>query len=332
MTPFKKLTIALALTILMPLQTFAATFTDVETSNNNYLAIEYLVSTGTLQGYSDNTFKPDQTINRAELMKVLVAGQGIDPDSNTYQNCFPDVTTDWYAKYVCYAHAQGWVDGYPDDTFKPEQTVNKAEATKMIVNAYSFTPATEESQATSSFMFTDVNGTDWFYGYVMVLADVGVVDKVGYTYSPADGMTRGLTSEYIFRVLVSSANDEEIYTEEYRDEFLTTAGLSDLIAGVPYIVTVFYDGEVADVESDEYVEIGNSGTASMDLEGYYVMGSKGEEVYTFPSIRLAPGETIKVYTNAGEYTFESEDALWNNGGETAYLYSPEEVEVDSFSW
>ena len=202
----------------------------------------------------------------------------------------------------------------------------------MVVNAYSFTPATEESQATSSFMFTDVSATDWFYGYVMVLADVGVVNKVGYTYSPADGMTRGLTSEYIFRVLVSNANDEEIYTEEHRDEFLTTAGLSDLIVGAPYIVTVFYDGEVPDVESDEYVEIGNSGTSSMDLEGYYVMGSKGEEVYTFPSVRLAPGETIKVYTNAGEYTFESEDALWNNGGETAYLYSPEEVEVDSFSW
>lgn len=333
MMTFKKISTALILTALMPLQAFASTFTDVDATNTNYLAIEYLVSTGTLQGYSDNTFKADQTINRAELMKILVAGQGIDPDANTYQNCFPDVTTDWYAKYVCYAHEQGWVDGYPDNTFKPAQTVNKVEAAKMIVNAYGFSPATEESQMTSSFMFTDVSATDWFYGYVMVLTDVGVIDRDdGSTYSPANDMSRGSVAKYIFRCLVANGNDEEIYTDQLRDEFLTTAGLGDLIAGAPYIVTVFYDGEVAQVESDEYVEIGNAGSSSIDLEAYYVMGSKGEEVYTFPSVRLAPGETIKVYTNQGEYSFESEDALWNNSEETAYLFDPNGNEVDSFGW
>lgn len=333
MKTLAKIITVLLLATMMPFQAFATTtFTDVKTSNTNYLAIAYLVSIGTLQGYSDSTFKPDQTINRAELMKVLVAGQGIDPDSSTYKNCFPDVTTDWYAKYVCYAHEKGWVDGYPDNTFKPDQTVNRVEASKMVVNAYGFTPATEASQATSSFMFTDVSSSDWFYGYVMALADIGVVDKSGYTYSPSNGMTRGLTAEYIFRTLVSNANDEEIYTESHREEFLTTAGLSSLLAGVPYIKSVFYDGEVYQVESDEYVEIGNSGAGTINLEGYYISGSKGGEKYTFPDLDLASGDSVKVYTNQGTYSFDSADALWSNSGETVYLYDASGNLTDQYTY
>lgn len=327
MKTFSKLTSILLLALLIPAQVLAGTFDDVEATQNNYLGIEYLVSIGTLQGYSDGTFKPDQTINRAELMKVLVAGQGIDPDESIYQNCFPDVTTDWYAKYVCYAKEQGWVAGYPDNTFKPDQTVNKAEASKMLAGAYGLSPAEEgESE------FNDVSSSDWFFGYIVTLTNIGVIDANTSNYSPADGMNRGSTAEYIFRVLVSNGNDEEIYTEEYRDEFLNNAGLSSLLDGAPYIHFVFYDGEVANVESDEYVEIGNSGAGSINLEGYYIMGSSGGEKYTFPSVELAPGETIKVYTNQGDYSFESEDAVWSNAGETAYLYSPEGVELDSSSW
>lgn len=323
----RKIVTALVLTALMPIQALAATFTDVEAVNENYLAIEYLVSIGTLQGYSDSTFKPAQTINRAELMKVLVAGQGIDPDSSVYQNCFPDVTTDWYAKYVCYAKEQGWVSGYDDNTFKPEQTVNKAEASKMVVGAYGLAPIEGDSSE-----FNDVTSSDWFIGYIVSLTNIGVIDTDGSIYSPADGMTRGLTAEYIFRVLVSNENDEEIYTTDYRDQFLADAGLSDLLVGVPYIKTVFYDGEVADVESDEYVEVANAGAGEMNLEGYYIMGSKGEEKFTFSSIELDSGESVKVYTNQGDYSFESEDALWSNSGETVYLYDAEGNLVDDFTY
>ncbi len=332
---FKKFSASLVLSMILGIPlTSATTFGDVEVSNDNYIAIEYLVSTGTLQGYSDSTFKPEQTINRAELMKVLVAGQGIDPDSSTYSNCFPDVSTDWYSKYVCYAHAQGWVDGYPDNTFKPEQTVNKVEAAKMIVNAYGFTPATEESQATSSFMFTDVSSSDWFYGYVMALTELNIVDRdSSSSYNPSDGMNRGGVAEYIFRSLVANGTDEEVYSTSTRDEFLTVQGQGALIPeGLAAITTVYYDGQVYQTESDEYVEVKNEGQGSLDLEGYWIKGSKGDETYVFPAVELAPGDTIKVYTNEGEYSFGNENALWSNDGETATLYSSDGTVVDTYTY
>jgi hypothetical protein len=322
-----KITVSALLVAVLPLSALATTFDDVEDTNNHYLAIEYLVSTGTLEGYGDGTFQPNLTINRAELMKVLVTGQGLDPDADTYNNCFPDVTDEWYARHVCYAKEQGWVEGYPDNTFKPAQTVNKVEAAKMIVGAYGLTELEEGDAA-----FTDVTEDLWFFPYIMTLTENGVIETAEDTYSPAEGMDRGLTAEYIFRVLVSQANEDEIYTTDYRDTFLTDAGLSDLLFSDPYIAYVFYDGEVYQVESDEYVEIGSNGNASLNLEGYYIMGSKGEEKYTFLEVTLEPDESIKVYTNQGDYSFESEDAVWSNSGETVYLYDPSDNLVDEYSY
>ena len=84
-------------------------FSDLDATDDNYIAIDYLYEEGVLGGYSDGSFKPENTVNRAELLKILVEGQGVTPDADEYQNCFPDVTTDWYAKYVCYAKEEGWV-------------------------------------------------------------------------------------------------------------------------------------------------------------------------------------------------------------------------------
>jgi plastocyanin len=223
----KKTFIALFISIfLFQVTGFAydATFSDVSSSNTNFVAIEYLVSNGTLAGYSDGTFKPSQTINRAELMKILVAGQGVDPDANAFKNCFSDVTTDWYAKYVCYADAQGWVDGYSDGSFKPEQTVNRAEAAKMVVNAYGF------ALSQTSSAFGDVSGNDWFYGYVMALVDLGVVE-LDASYNPANGMNRGGTAEYIFRAQVLKDSGESIYSQTVRDDYLMSVGKGDLVGG-----------------------------------------------------------------------------------------------------
>lgn len=100
------------------------------------VAINYLVGEGVLEGYPDGTYKPNQTINRAELLKIIL--EASDTDTSTASNsCFPDVMgDDWYVKYVCAAQAAGIVEGYPDGTFKPAQTVNFVEALKITLLGY----------------------------------------------------------------------------------------------------------------------------------------------------------------------------------------------------
>lgn len=175
-----------------------ATFSDVEVEHKNFPAIDYLYDEEVLAGYEDGSFKPDNTVNRAELLKILVEGQGITPDKNTYKNCFPDVTTEWYAKYVCYAKEEGWVGGYPDGTFRPADSVNKVEALKMLLNSQEIDTDTPDEKP-----FTDVAVDEWFAPYVATAQYLGLLEETGYSFSPDSDRSRAGIAEELYRLLTS---------------------------------------------------------------------------------------------------------------------------------
>jgi hypothetical protein len=58
---------------------------------------------------------------------VMAAAYVIDPDSTEYQNCFPDVSDERFATFVCLAQDRGVVQGYPDGSFQPARSVLVAE-------------------------------------------------------------------------------------------------------------------------------------------------------------------------------------------------------------
>ena len=67
-------------------------FTDVDFSTPNSEAISYLKNNNVVSGYPDGSFKPENPLNRAELIKILVEGTGYDPDASEYKNCFLEVS------------------------------------------------------------------------------------------------------------------------------------------------------------------------------------------------------------------------------------------------
>lgn len=171
-------------------------FSDLVSSDENADAISYLYEEGIISGYSDGSFKPENSLNRAELLKILVEGKGITPDENEYSNCFPDVTSDWYAKYVCYAKEEGWVEGYPDGTFLPSSYVNKVEAVKMLLEVFDV-----EADEPSSSPYSDVPTSEWYAKYIVKAQELGLLEESG-AYSPASSITRGGVSENIYRLLI----------------------------------------------------------------------------------------------------------------------------------
>ncbi|MEK7218355.1 MAG: S-layer homology domain-containing protein, partial [Patescibacteria group bacterium] len=82
-------------------------FTDVPSTSANATAIRELKAENVLQGYEDGTFRPNISINRAELLKIILEGRDggitISTQSTSTSGCFPDVQAQWYAKYVCAA-------------------------------------------------------------------------------------------------------------------------------------------------------------------------------------------------------------------------------------
>jgi len=175
----------------------AASLSDIAGSKNQE-AIEDLYSQGIISGYSDGSFKPKNTVNRAELAKILVGASGATPTVDTYHDCFSDVTTEWFAPYVCYAKEQGWVSGYPDGSFRPEQTVSKVEAIKMVITSQGYTVTT----GTEADAFQDVDTSAWYAPYIQTALEKGLLEEEGLTsLKPTAGMTRENISENIYRAL-----------------------------------------------------------------------------------------------------------------------------------
>ncbi len=105
------------------------------------------------------------------------------------------------------------------------------------------------------------------------------------------------------------------------------------------ITCIFYDGLVSRVESDEYVEITNLGDQPQDLARWVLMDiSEGYPSFTFPSYILAPGKSVRVYTNEyhpewGGFSFEYGRAIWNNSEpDIAVLYDSQGIEVSRKSY
>ncbi len=105
------------------------------------------------------------------------------------------------------------------------------------------------------------------------------------------------------------------------------------------ITYIFYDGLVPYVESDEYVEITNLGNQPQELTGCVLVDiSEGYPSFTFPSYILAPGKSIRVYTNEyhsewGGFSFEYSQPIWNNSEpDVAVLYNNQSEEVSRKSY
>lgn len=165
-------------------------FSDVKTSDYAANEINTLYSNGIIQGYSDGTFKPRNTVNRAELLKLLIAGLH-SSENKGEKGCFPDVSDDWYSPFVCAAKRLGWVAGYASGEFKPASTVNRAEAIKMIVSSL-----TTDLDSSASLP-NDVPADSWFAPYVQKAVELGIVIET--SFKPTEALTRADAAVWIYR-------------------------------------------------------------------------------------------------------------------------------------
>ena len=116
-------------------------FSDVTESHRYREAIEFASEEGVVRGYDDGSFQPERTLNRAELLKMTIEANFEEEEIEEYssERCFSDIGEDvWYTKYVCFAKDRGIVDGYEDQTFRPEQEINTAEAIKITMDAFEY--------------------------------------------------------------------------------------------------------------------------------------------------------------------------------------------------
>lgn len=175
-------------------------FTDVPPTHQNYVAIKYLNSEGILKGYEDNTFKPDQKVNRAEALKIILAGTGVEVPEQVEGTSFTDVKpTDWFAKYIIKAKELGIVNGNPDGTFAPARTVARSEFIKMLLMSNGF----KTENWADKDLFADVPKGAWFNPYMNYAGQAGLIvkDEKNNLY-PSQELTRAEVAEILFLMTV----------------------------------------------------------------------------------------------------------------------------------
>ena len=138
-------------------------------------AVSTLSNMGILGGYEDGTFRPNASITRAEFtaMAMRFARDTLDGGS-----IFSDVTTgDWFYAPVTSAADYGWINGYPDGTFRPNAPITRAEVAA-VVNRMLQRQADEAYLAAHGDdlrQFSDLSTTYWAYETIMEAAN-------GHTY------------------------------------------------------------------------------------------------------------------------------------------------------
>lgn len=176
-------------------------FIDVPQNHRYLRSITALKEEGSVQGYPIGTFLPDNPINRAEALKLIVMNFPLETPIATQDIAFTDVGTDaWYLPHLKEAVTRGIARGYDDNTFRPEATLNRAEAIKMTVEARNTGTAFETFNLIEN-PATDVNATDWFAPYFVFARNNSMVYKNAEGgYDPTENVTRGELVDLIFRL------------------------------------------------------------------------------------------------------------------------------------
>ena len=107
-------------------------FDDVAEEAWYYPNISIARNAEVIEGYPDNTFRPNNPITRAAALKILLEAAGLEVGAG--EASFPDISADaWFAPYVAYAQTNNIVGGYSDGTFGPGNFITRAEVAKIVV-------------------------------------------------------------------------------------------------------------------------------------------------------------------------------------------------------
>lgn len=154
-------------------------------------SVDTLITLGLVNGYEDDTYKPNNTITRAEMAKLMVVALGQDgkvSEASKKQSRFKDMKGNWAYGYVNVASDLGVINGYPDGTFGPQNNVSYAEATAMIIRALEYDSEVKKSKEV------------WPSNYINYANKLSLYSSVG-TVKADDGAKRGNVAIMLWNML-----------------------------------------------------------------------------------------------------------------------------------
>jgi hypothetical protein len=199
----------------------------VPPTHEAYAAIEFLKEQGILQGYADGTFKPGNTVNRAEALKILVGSLLSADQINALKNAsnYQDVPSDaWFAPYV--EGARGYlkiIDGPPKTTaFNPTRPINLVEFLKLLLLSNNLNPQSLYSDLVIPLGGDASNVNEWYYPHIrLALANSVIMANEDGTFGVSRQLTRADIAQYVYRLAM--------YRENRRAQALLTLAENEIL-------------------------------------------------------------------------------------------------------
>lgn len=178
-------------------------------------AVKMLSDFEIMQGYPDGTFRPDNSITRAEFAALVVRFAGMEESVNGYYgpNIFTDVSqSDWYSEYVAFCKSMGYIDGYDDGRFGGSDNITSKQAVKIILSVLGY-----KNIAESSGGYPD--------GYLKIAYQNNILKGISANDT---GATRGEIARLLVNALDSKIADETYTTGSKEYYILDTTHLENL--------------------------------------------------------------------------------------------------------
>ena len=174
-------------------------FTDLSGYQWAQTAIESLYNSGIISGYGDNTFEPQNTINRAEFVTMIV--KKYLSDKAIGDGVFKDISeSDWYFEYVMKAYSAGVVSGMQDGLFSPKGSISRQDMATILYNVAKLLGKTSDNKG-GEFIDSDTI-SDYARDKVSFLKGIGVIsgDENG-AFRPFDNATRAEAAQMIYKFI-----------------------------------------------------------------------------------------------------------------------------------
>jgi hypothetical protein len=141
-------------------RTDAHGFLDVEPARWSATEIGTMRKIGVVQGYPEGDYKPAQPVTRAEFAVIAARFGSADGGGAPV---FSDIRGHWAEGYIVGIGASGWIDGYPDGTFQPNQAITRAEAAKIINRMLCRAVDRDGAAQTLMTRWPDLSEAHWAY-------------------------------------------------------------------------------------------------------------------------------------------------------------------------
>ena len=159
-------------------------------------AVNMLTALGVIEGDPDGSFRPDATVTRAEMAKMIFVVRNNTIDDSAYENNsskLTDINSHWAKGYIKFCESQGIIAGYGDNTFKPDATVTGVEAAKMLLVLAGY----DADKA-------GLVGHNWSTNTLKYAGSAGLLDDVN------SGLEQGLPRQYAAQMIYNTLDTNRV--------------------------------------------------------------------------------------------------------------------------